>query len=71
MDTATKDEFYRALDRLADAAVEAHKKMPSDIPDRHKRLWTSILSRLPEQIQDTKENLDNPPQFGRSSGIIV
>lgn len=69
---ATKDEFYRKLTQLGELATETLREMPPEIGDRDRRLWTGILSRLPEQIADLKENLTLPPrERGRSSGIVI
>jgi hypothetical protein len=69
---ATKDEFYNALTKLGEAATEALRQMPPEMGGRDRKLWTGLLSRLPEQIQDLKTNLaDDSPRGGRSSGIIV
>jgi hypothetical protein len=58
----TKDEFYRALSQLSDAATEAAKKIPEDMhpQSREGKIWRNLLSRLPEQIADIKDQFNDP-----------
>jgi hypothetical protein len=57
---SSKSEFYTALDHLKHAARDAHKAMPDSFSSREKKLWGGLLSRMPEQIDDLKTNLDDP-----------
>lgn len=72
----TRDEFYRKVDAVAGAAREALKMgLPPDMNQREKKLWTGVLSRLPEQIEDVKANFNDPHLDARrnrdDSGIIL
>lgn len=79
----TKDEFYRKVDAVGGAAREAIRELPPDLSDRERRLWLSLLSRLPEQIDDMKANFADPhldsrrnrgdleEKFGTGGGGII
>lgn len=56
----SKSEFYIALDHVAQAAKDALRAMPESLSPRERKLWTGMLSRLPEQIGDVRTSLDDP-----------
>jgi hypothetical protein len=57
---ASKAEFYVALDHVKEAATNALKAMPEAMQGRERKLWQGMLSRLPNQIDDLRTNLDDP-----------
>lgn len=72
---SSKSEFYIALDHLKQAAKDAHKAMPESFSSHERKMWEGILSRMPEQIDDLKANLDDPQmqlrRARRESPIIL
>jgi hypothetical protein len=58
----TKNEFYRAVERVKDAAIEALKTIPEDLSpqSREGKIWNNLLSRLPNQLDDIRQQFSDP-----------
>lgn len=54
-----KNDFFMAMNRLAQVAKDAYVDMPDDMPARQKKIAQAFLTRIPDQVEDIKSFIDD------------